>query len=80
MPDDVGILPVWNPTKPVKEIYVTAHISSPPTQADLASALGDAGYAGDGTLATVDNMADHDVTVWCVAMGAKWWYLEMGAF
>ena len=77
---DVGSLPDWNPARRIDQLYASAHISSPPTQAEMIAILGDPSWLGEGTFAYIDSLDDPLITVWCLSVGGKWFYIEVGDF
>ena len=54
-----------------------ASVSSPPTDAELDTALGTAGNLYDGFMAIVDS-GGTGTTVWlCVVKNSAWWYEQL---
>ncbi len=64
-------------TDGVRTKLSTADVSSPPTDAELDSALGTPASVGSAFLAMVDD-GGADTTVWLVGSnGTSWWYVPM---
>jgi len=64
----------WHTSKPE---YFSGNISNPPTQAELISILGTAGYRGTGYSAILNDNGDWLRVYQVVSDGLHWWYFPV---